>query len=162
MKLVWAVIRENRLREVQKALQKEGFTGATVVHVSGMGEEDSHPPLTLFPHIKMEIITSDNLAEKAVETIMNAAWTGLPGDGGIAILPVEKVWKIRHKERLITLLEKVIDPVCKMKIEKMKAAGKTEFAGTSYYFCSEICLLKFQESPEKFLRASKSSKVKEE
>jgi Cu+-exporting ATPase len=44
-----------------------------------------------------------------------------------------------------------IDPVCGMKVDPARAAGKHHHNGESYYFCSRHCLAKFQEDPEKFL-----------
>jgi Cu+-exporting ATPase len=43
------------------------------------------------------------------------------------------------------------DPVCGMAVRPSKAAGKHEHNGQTYYFCSQHCLAKFKESPEKFL-----------
>ena len=45
------------------------------------------------------------------------------------------------------------DPVCGMKVEANKAAGKHEHKGQTYYFCSAHCLTKFKEDPEKFLKS---------
>jgi P-type Cu+ transporter len=44
-----------------------------------------------------------------------------------------------------------IDPVCKMKVDESKAAGKSEYRGTTYYFCATVCKRKFDEQPEKYL-----------
>jgi Cu+-exporting ATPase len=48
---------------------------------------------------------------------------------------------------------KVKDPVCGMLVDPQKAAGKSEHAGTTYYFCSPRCAERFEEKPEKFLAA---------
>ena len=45
----------------------------------------------------------------------------------------------------------VIDPVCKMKIDENKAAGKSEYKGQTYYFCAKACKEKFDKEPEKYL-----------
>jgi Cu+-exporting ATPase len=47
------------------------------------------------------------------------------------------------------------DPVCGMNVEKEAAAGKTEYQGDTYYFCSEKCLHKFEEDPKDFLNGKK-------
>lgn len=44
-----------------------------------------------------------------------------------------------------------IDPVCKMKIDEIKAAGKSEYKGLTYYFCAVSCKQKFDKEPEKYL-----------
>lgn len=46
----------------------------------------------------------------------------------------------------------VTDPVCGMKIDPSTAAGKSEHAGESYYFCSHSCKQKFDHDPAKFAR----------
>jgi Cu+-exporting ATPase len=46
---------------------------------------------------------------------------------------------------------KVIDPVCKMRIEDKDAAGTTTYKGITYYFCSRHCKERFDEDPDAFL-----------
>src|SRR5262245_29942581 len=50
----------------------------------------------------------------------------------------------------------MIDPICGMEIEPGAAAGKHEHKGQAYYFCSQYCLAKFKEDPEKFLKSPAS------
>jgi YHS domain-containing protein len=45
-----------------------------------------------------------------------------------------------------------IDPVCKMQVDEKTAAGKSEYKGRTYYFCSPICKARFDKEPEKFVR----------
>jgi nitrogen regulatory protein P-II 1 len=47
----------------------------------------------------MEIIVSDDVVSKVVETIEHAAKTGRIGDGKIFVTPVEEVVRIRTGER---------------------------------------------------------------
>ena len=42
------------------------------------------------------------------------------------------------------------DPVCGMQVEENKAAGKTEYQGKVYYFCSTYCKAKFDREPQKY------------
>lgn len=42
------------------------------------------------------------------------------------------------------------DPVCKMNVEPSKAAAKTEYAGQTYYFCSESCHKAFTAEPQRY------------
>ncbi len=45
-----------------------------------------------------------------------------------------------------------IDPVCKMTVDINKPpGGKSEYKGTTYYFCSGGCKASFDKTPEKFL-----------
>lgn len=48
------------------------------------------------------------------------------------------------------MTEKVIDPVCGMKIDKSEAKATSEYKGKTYYFCSEGCKGKFDKGPEKY------------
>ena len=46
------------------------------------------------------------------------------------------------------------DPVCSMDVDPNAAAGRHTHAGTTYFFCSDWCLTKFQEDPERYLASS--------
>jgi Cu+-exporting ATPase len=46
----------------------------------------------------------------------------------------------------------VTDPVCKMQIDEKKAAGKSEYNGTTYYFCAAVCKRKFDENPKQYVK----------
>ena len=43
------------------------------------------------------------------------------------------------------------DPVCGMVVNQDRAAGKTEYAGQTYYFCSTVCQQQFEDGPADFL-----------
>lgn len=45
----------------------------------------------------------------------------------------------------------VHDPVCGMDIDPITAAGKSEYKGQTYYFCSLGCKKDFDQEPEKYL-----------
>ncbi len=45
------------------------------------------------------------------------------------------------------------DPVCGMMVNPQKPAGKYDYKGKTYYFCSARCAERFQKEPEKFLAA---------
>jgi Cu+-exporting ATPase len=45
----------------------------------------------------------------------------------------------------------VKDPVCGMDVEADKAAGHTEYAGHTYYFCGSSCKVKFDKNPAQYL-----------
>ena len=53
---------------------------------------------------------------------------------------------------------KVTDPVCGMEIDPAKAAGKSDYKGKTYYFCSDHCKKTFDANPEAVL--NKDSKKK--
>jgi Cu+-exporting ATPase len=43
-----------------------------------------------------------------------------------------------------------IDPVCNMQIDEKKAAGKSQYKGQTYYFCSAACKSEFDQDPEQY------------
>ena len=48
--------------------------------------------------------------------------------------------------------KKVVDPVCGMTIDPAKAAGKSDYKGATYYFCSDHCKRTFDANPEEVLK----------
>src|SRR6185369_435049 len=44
-----------------------------------------------------------------------------------------------------------IDPVCGMTVAPERAAGTSEYAGTTYYFCAKSCKEKFDSNPIAYL-----------
>ena len=50
------------------------------------------------------------------------------------------------------------DPVCGMDVDPKKAAGKTNYQGRTYFFCSVGCKKEFEENPAKYLGKSKPEK----
>jgi P-type Cu+ transporter len=43
------------------------------------------------------------------------------------------------------------DPVCGMEVDEKTAAGKSEYKGKTYYFCSTGCKKSFDQDPEKYV-----------
>jgi len=46
------------------------------------------------------------------------------------------------------------DPVCGMDVNPETAAGKSDYKGQTYYFCSPGCKTSFDKDPEKYLTPS--------
>ena len=107
MKKVEAIIKPFKLDEVKDALNEIGIQGITVSEIKGFGRQKGHTELyrgaeyvvDFIPKIKMEIIVSDDIVSKVVETIEHAAKTGRIGDGKIFVTSVEEVVRIRTGER---------------------------------------------------------------
>lgn len=49
--------------------------------------------------------------------------------------------------------ERVLDPVCGMRIDPARAAATVRHGGVAYHFCSEGCARRFQASPSRFIGA---------
>lgn len=45
------------------------------------------------------------------------------------------------------------DPVCGMDVDPKTAAGKSEYQGQIYYFCSPGCKKSFDKEPQKYINA---------
>ncbi len=107
MKKIEAIVKPFKLDEVKDALNDLGIQGMTVTEVKGFGRQKGHTELyrgaeyviDFIPKIKIEIVTSDSLAQKVVGTIEKVAKTGKIGDGKIFVYPVEDVIRIRTGER---------------------------------------------------------------
>ena len=98
MKMIWAVVRWTHLKDVEKALFKIGERSFSVTKIKGLGEEHGYLEYDLVSHLKIEILAPEDRVARIKETIVKAARTGSPGDGLIAVLPVEECTKIREKK----------------------------------------------------------------
>ena len=107
MRKIEAIIKPFKLDEVTEALHGIGIQGMTVTEVKGFGRQKGHTELyrgaeyvvDFLPKIKIEVAVGDDLCDKAVQAIVEAANTGRIGDGKIFVLPVEEVIRIRTGER---------------------------------------------------------------
>jgi nitrogen regulatory protein P-II 1 len=106
MKKIEAIIKPFKLDEVKEALQEIGLQGITVTEAKGFGRQKGHTELyrgaeyvvDFLPKVKIEIVLPDDLVEKAIETIQNAAKTGRIGDGKIFVYNIEDAIRIRTGE----------------------------------------------------------------
>lgn len=107
LKKVEAIIKPFKLDEVKETLNEIGIQGITIAEVKGFGRQKGHTELyrgaeyvvDFIPKIKIEIIVSDDVVTKVIDTIEQAAKTGRIGDGKIFVTPVEEVVRIRTGER---------------------------------------------------------------
>ena len=106
MKLVTAIVKPFRLDDVRNALGEVGIQGMTVSEVKGFGRQRGHTELyrgaeyvvDFLPKAKIEVAVSDDLVERVIEAIVDAARTGKVGDGKIFVTPIEQVRRIRTGE----------------------------------------------------------------
>ncbi|GAC1329032.1 MAG: P-II family nitrogen regulator [Candidatus Dormibacteria bacterium] len=113
MKKVEAVIRPDRLQQVQDALDEIGISGLTVTEVLGCGSQRGYTEtyrgtpvrISLQRKIRVEAVIPDDRVDGAVEAITRAARTGEIGDGKIFIIPVEDAVRIRSGERGEAIVE---------------------------------------------------------
>jgi nitrogen regulatory protein P-II 1 len=102
MRKVTAIFRQSMLENVEKALQEHGIHGFSISSVRGCGEYTNFYTKDLTTsHSRIEIFVKMDKAQDIAETIMHAAHIGQPGDGIVAILPVEKLYHIRTKSETV-------------------------------------------------------------
>jgi len=90
---VTAILRCSVLEDVKKALLRHGVKGVSITQVQGYGEyHDFYQPDLMCKHARVEIFCED-----IARCLMDAAHTGESGDGLVATLPVEDVFKVRTK-----------------------------------------------------------------
>ena len=94
MKKIEAIVRKDKFQEVYKVLETSGVGGITITEAKGFG----HHRNGLKEKVKIEIYVDEFQVDKVVEMIRKAAKTGSTGDGKIAILELEKIYRIRTGE----------------------------------------------------------------
>ena len=107
MKKIEAIIKPFKLDDVKEALQEIGLQGMTVTEAKGFGRQKGHTELyrgaeyvvDFLPKVKVEVVLEDDLVERAVEAIQQAAHTGRIGDGKIFVSAIEESIRIRTGER---------------------------------------------------------------
>lgn len=98
---VTAIVRCTLLEQVERRLQEIGLPGMTVTHVKGFGEYANffRRDWTV-THARIEVFVDRDDSDRIVEAILDAAHTGAPGDGMIAVLPVERMYRIRERREV--------------------------------------------------------------
>ncbi|OPX72373.1 MAG: putative nitrogen regulatory PII-like protein [Methanoregulaceae archaeon PtaB.Bin152] len=106
MKSISAIVREERVPFIQKALEKEGIFGMTLKGVMGRGKQGGISlqfrggifNVDLLPKVRVDVVVPDSLEDAAVRAITSHAFTGKPGDGMIFVVDVLQSIRIRTGE----------------------------------------------------------------
>ncbi len=110
MKLIVAIIRPEKLEDVQKALAERDVYLMTVTDVRGCGLQRGYTEvyrgaefqIRLLPKLKLEIAVNEAFVDATIEAIVHAGRTGDAGnigDGKIFVLSLEDSVRIRTGER---------------------------------------------------------------
>ena len=102
-----SIINPAKFEAVQSALTAAGVEGMTVSEVRGHGRQKGHSEhyrgreydVDLLPKTKVEVVVPDELAQAAIDAILQAANTGKIGDGKIFVYKVDEAIRIRSRER---------------------------------------------------------------
>jgi nitrogen regulatory protein P-II 1 len=97
VKLIEAIIRQEKLNAVKTALEAGGYFGITVSEVSGRGRQGGltlqwrvgEYKVDLLPKIKIEVVVLDEDVARILNAITTAARTGEMGDGKLFVLAIE-------------------------------------------------------------------------
>lgn len=96
--LIIANFRSDKLKDVEKRLEKLDVERINVSKVKGFGEYHNYfAPNWLDHEARVEIFTKREEVEAIAQAIMEVASTGLPGDGVIAVLPIDTLYVIRTR-----------------------------------------------------------------
>ena len=98
MKLVVATIRTFNLEDVQEALTQIGITRFNVTEAKRFGRQKGIPlsiaapnnATGFLPKKKVEVVVSDNLVDKVVDTIARSVRTSKPSDGEIIVTCIDR------------------------------------------------------------------------
>jgi nitrogen regulatory protein P-II 1 len=95
---ITAIIRGDKLEAVEQRLTKLGVRGISITRGKGYGEYANFFSRDWsVTHARIEVFNTASRAEEIAQAIMEASHTGSAGDGIVAILPVERIYRIRSK-----------------------------------------------------------------
>ena len=106
MKKIEAFIRHEAFDEIRDRLDAMGLPSMSVTEVKGSGRQKgftesyrgAKTTIFLRPKLKLEIAVDDVDLERAIDTIMEYAHTGEPGDGKIFVYSIEDAIRVRTGE----------------------------------------------------------------
>ena len=97
-----AIIRSDRLEEVELGLQELGVMGVSVSKVKGYGEHANFFARDwMVESVRLEIFTRKDHVEAITATIMNTAHTGARGDGVVVVYPIERLFNVRLQSEAV-------------------------------------------------------------
>jgi nitrogen regulatory protein PII len=107
VKKIEAFIRHEALEAIHDRLATMGLPSMSVTEVKGSGRQKgvtesyrgAKTTIFLRPKLKLEMVVDDADVDRAIDTILELAHTGEPGDGKIFIIPVEESIRVRTGER---------------------------------------------------------------
>jgi nitrogen regulatory protein PII len=113
MKKIEAFIRHEALDEIRDQLADMGLPSMSVSEIKGSGRQKGFTETyrgattTVFlrPKLKLEIVVADGDVDRTIDTVLQYAHTGQPGDGKIFMIPVEDAIRVRTGERGEVVLE---------------------------------------------------------
>ncbi len=107
MKKIEAIVRQEKLELIRKALEGIGTHGVTITEVRGHGTQKgivqqwrgATYAVDLLPKVKLETVIPDELLEQALQLIHETGRTGEIGDGKVFVSEIIDVMRVRTGER---------------------------------------------------------------
>ena len=104
--MLFRSVKPFKLEEVKEALAGIGIQGMTITEVKGFGRQKGHKELyrgaeyvvEFLPKMKIEVVVPDDVVDRTIKAIVDAASTGRIGDGKIFVYPVDDAIRIRTGE----------------------------------------------------------------
>ncbi|HEC07709.1 MAG TPA: P-II family nitrogen regulator [Thiolapillus brandeum] len=97
---ITAIVRPTVVTAIEETLHEAGVPGMSVTQAKGYGDyADFFRKDWMVTHVRIEVFIAASRAESIAELIMEAAHTGLDGDGLVAIVPVSAIYHIRTRKR---------------------------------------------------------------
>ena len=101
MKMIWAIVRSDKVEGIARQLKSLGVSGCTVSPVRGYGEQWClYEPLIHGGHHKLEAVVEEDQVDNIVKEITEHAHTGRDGDGILSVLDLRNVVHIRKRTEI--------------------------------------------------------------
>lgn len=98
IRLVIAIVRRDRLTQVEESLKRIGVERLDISNVKGYGEyRNLFSSDWTSEEVRIEIFTRQHKIDSITAAILEAAHTGMPGGGIVAVVPVDKLFLVRTR-----------------------------------------------------------------
>jgi len=96
LKRIVAIVRTAVLEQVEDRLKQIGVKGVSISRVKGYGEYANLSKADwMCTNARIEVFVQAEDADAVIDTILQTAHSGSPGDGLVALMPVERLYRIR-------------------------------------------------------------------
>lgn len=100
-KRIVAIVRKTALDQVEERLKELGVKGVSMTPIKGYGEyANFYKADWSVSNVRLELYLPRQYVDPVVQGILDTAHSGSPGDGLVAVLPVETIYRIRTKAEM--------------------------------------------------------------
>ena len=99
--LVIAIVRESQIKNVISKLYENNIPGVTITSARGYGEHvNVYSQDITEENARVEVFVADHATRLVVDIIMEAAKTGMEGDGVLGVIPVTTMYQVKDLTEL--------------------------------------------------------------